>query len=79
MFYVYILQSIENPDCFYIGFTTNLKQRLKEHNSGKSIHTNKYKPWKVKSYFAFDNESKAKDFELYLKTHSGRQFCKKHF
>ena len=79
MYYVYILQSINNPDSFYIGFTIDLKQRIQEHNSGKSVHTNKYKPWKIKNYFAFDNEQKAKDFESYLKTHSGRKFCKNHF
>lgn len=79
MFYVYILQSVNNSDSFYIGFTTDLKQRLEEHNSGKSIHTNKYKPWRIKNYFAFDNEQKAKIFEIYLKTHAGRKFCKNHF
>lgn len=79
MFYVYILQSIDNPDSFYIGFTTDLKQRLDEHNSGKSVHTNKCKPWKIKNYFAFDSEIKAKHFETYLKSHSGRKFCKNHF
>ena len=79
MCYVYILQSIENPDIFYIGFTTDLKQRLKDHNSGASVYTNKFKPWKLKNYFAFDNKQKAQDFEKYLKTHSGRKFCKNHF
>ena len=79
MFYVYILQSIDFPNNFYIGFTTDLKQRLSEHNSGKSVHTKKFKPWKLKNYVAFDNEEKAKNFETYLKTHSGRNFCKNHF
>ena len=79
MFYVYILQSINNPEAFYIGYTANIKQRLQEHNSGQSIHTNKYRPWKIKNYFAFDDEQKARDFESYLKTHSGRKFCKNHF
>ena len=62
MFYVYILQSINNPDSFYIGYTTDLKQRLKEHNSGQSAHTKKYRPWKIKNYIAFDNEQTARDF-----------------
>lgn len=79
MYYVYILESINNPDAFYIGYTADLKQRLKEHNSGQSIHTNKYIPWKIKNYIAFYDEQKAKDFEIYLKTHSGRKFCKNHF
>ena len=79
MFYVYILQSINTPDSFYIGFTTDLKKRLQKHNTGNSVHTNKFKPWKIKNYFAFDDEQKAKDFESYLKTHAGRKFCKNHF
>lgn len=79
MFYVYILTSLVVPDTFYIGFTTDLKKRLEEHNSGKSIHTNKYKPWAIKNYFAFNDEQKARNFEIYLKTHSGRNFCRAHF
>ena len=79
MFYVYILQSLSNPDSFYIGFTHDLKSRLQEPNSGKSLHTKKYMPWKLKNYFAFEEEQKAKNFETYLKTHSGRKFCKNHF
>jgi predicted GIY-YIG superfamily endonuclease len=79
MFYVYIIQSINHPDKFYIGFATDIKSRLKVHNSGGSIHTNKFKPWKLKNYFAFDEKQKAQKFEIYLKTQSGRAFCKKHF
>lgn len=79
MFYVYILSRTTVPNTFYIGFTSDLKKRLNEHNSGKSIHTNKFKPWVIKNYFAFADEQKARKFEIYLKTHSGRVFCKKHF
>ncbi|MBO7508791.1 MAG: GIY-YIG nuclease family protein [Alphaproteobacteria bacterium] len=79
MFYVYILQSSSNPDSFYVGFTHDLKGRLQEHNSGKSPYTRKFIPWKLKNYFAFKEEHKARDFETYLKTHAGRKFCKNHF
>ena len=79
MFYVYILQSINIPEHFYIGFTNNLQKRFFEHNSGQSIHTNKFKPWKIKNYFAFDNQEKAEKFESYLKSGSGRAFVSKHF
>ncbi|MBQ6027199.1 MAG: GIY-YIG nuclease family protein [Alphaproteobacteria bacterium] len=78
MFYVYILQSLSNPKNFYIGFTHNLKGRLADHNAGKSLHTKKFIPWKLKNYFAFEEEYKARDFETYLKTHAGRKFCKNH-
>lgn len=79
MFYVYILQSINNPEHFYVGSTCDLKRRIKEHNSGNSIHTNKYKPWYLKGYIAFDDEDKAKKFERFLKTGNGRIFQKKFF
>jgi len=62
MKYVYILQSVKFPDKFYTGSTTDLKRRFKEHNQGKSIHSNKYLPWKIKTYIAFSNEQKAFEF-----------------
>lgn len=79
MFYVYILQSIPFPEKFYVGFTNDLQKRFHDHNAGYSTHTKKFMPWTLKNYIAFDDEQKAKDFETYLKTHSGRKFCKNHF
>ena len=79
MFYVYILQSIDFPDNFYTGYTADLKERLAQHNRGHIGHTEKYRPWKVKIYFAIEDENKAKDFEKYLKSQCGREFIKKHF
>ena len=79
MFYVYVLQSLSDPDKFYTGYTADLKERLAQHNRGHIGHTDKYRPWKVKIYFAIENEYKAKDFEKYLKSQCGREFIKKHF
>jgi predicted GIY-YIG superfamily endonuclease len=78
MFYVYILQSINKPEHFYTGFTSDLKLRFEEHNSGKARQTNMYRPWKIKCYFAFEEKDKAEKFEQYLKTHAGRNFQKLH-
>ena len=78
MFYVYVMQSIQNPEHFYVGYTSDLRLRLKEHNTGTCRHTNKYKPWKIRSYFAFDSKEKAEAFEKFLKGHSGRDFQKKY-
>ena len=79
MFYVYILQSIDAPEHFYVGYTDDLKRRLAQHNSGGSIHTNKFKPWNLRAYIAFDTAEKAKEFESFLKTGNGRIFQKKFF
>jgi predicted GIY-YIG superfamily endonuclease len=58
MMYVYILQSLSDPNRFYDGITEDLKSRLKQHNAGEVFHTAKYKPWKTKNYFAFDDHEK---------------------
>ncbi|MDR1207231.1 MAG: GIY-YIG nuclease family protein [Rickettsiales bacterium] len=79
MFYVYILQSINNPEHFYVGYTIDLKKRIKDHNSGFSIHTNKFKPWNLYYYSAFNTQEKAEKFEAFLKSGNGRIFQKKHF
>jgi len=52
MKYVYLLQSEVDSERYYTGSTTDLKRRYKEHNDGKSGHTNKYRPWKLKMYLA---------------------------
>lgn len=79
MFYIYILESVENPDKFYVGLTEDLKARLKEHNAGRVFHTAKFKLWVIKNYFAFQDRGKAYSFEKYLKSGSGRAFAKRHF
>ena len=79
MIYVYILQSVENDNRFYVGIARDLKSRLKQHNVGAVMHTAKHKPWRVKNYIAFDDEQKAYAFDRYLKSGSGRAFAKKHF
>jgi predicted GIY-YIG superfamily endonuclease len=43
-YYVYILQSIDYPDNYYIGFSTDINKRLNKHNEGGDKYTSKYKP-----------------------------------
>jgi putative endonuclease len=78
VFYAYILRSKSRPDQTYVGSTGDLRKRLGEHNSGKSIHTNKFKPWELMSYVALPEKYVAEQFERYLKTGSGRAFAKRH-
>ena len=78
-FYVYILQSEADPARFYTGLTDDLRTRLKHHNSGRIVHTSKWKPWRLKSYIALSNRSRAAQLERYLKSASGRAFLKRHF
>lgn len=75
---VYILKSQKSVDRFYIGITENLEKRIKEHNSESNEgFTKLYAPWYLETYINFQNENLAKEFEIYLKSHSGRAFLKK--
>jgi putative endonuclease len=75
--YVYLLASEQFKDQRYVGVTSDLKQRLAEHNAGKSSHTSKYLPWKLVTYVAFSDGKKADAFERYLKSGSGHAFARK--
>jgi putative endonuclease len=77
MWYVYIIRSVSSPEHEYTGMTADLKQRLADHNAGKSTHTAKFIPWTLVWYCAFSNKLQALKFEKYLKSHSGRAFAKK--
>jgi len=77
--YVYILVSESNPERRYTGVTDNLDSRLKAHNAGQLPYTSRHKPWFIDIAIAFRSRRKARDFEIYLKSHSGRAFASKHF
>lgn len=76
MFYVYILWS-DSAKLFYFGYTIDIKRRLGEHNNKESKATAPYTPWKLVFYSAFDNEVRAREFEKYLKSGSGKAFAYK--
>lgn len=77
MWYVYILRSQSHSEQEYTGASENLRQRLEDHNAGKSKHTTKFRPWRLLWYCAFPEKISALAFEAYLKSHSGRAFAKK--
>lgn len=77
MKYVYILESTAFPGRHYTGMTDDLRARFKRHNAGEVRHTAKFRPWKLQTYVAFDDETKVIGFERYLKSPSGRAFAQK--
>ena len=76
--FVYVLQSEADSERYYIGLSIDVMRRLDEHNSGQSIHTNKYRPWRLVVSIGFSDPEKAASFERYLKSGSGRAFAKRH-
>ena len=76
---VYILRSDSEPDRHYTGLTGDLKRRLAHHNRGHEIATAPHRPWRPIAALWLPDPAKARAFERYLKTGSGRVFAKRHF
>ena len=78
-FWTYVLKS-ESTDKIYIGHTSDLERRLREHNDkqvGKLRYTRKQKgPWKLIRSEQFSNRSQAMKREKDLKGGKGRQWVK---
>jgi len=79
MYYVYLIKSQINSEKTYIGYTTDLDERLKKHNSGSSVYTADFRPWRLVASIGFDDKQKALEFERYLKVGSGHAFAQKRF
>jgi hypothetical protein len=60
LYYVYLIESFSAKGQRYVGMTTDLKQRLLEHNAGKSPHTSTFRPWRLTTYIAFAERPKRK-------------------
>jgi putative endonuclease len=69
MHYVYLLKSLNKSKWMYVGITSNLKNRLEEHNSAKSIYTSKYLPVELVYYEAYRSLVDAENREKSLKNH----------
>ena len=66
MFFVYILKSKKDEN-LYIGYTNNLRKRLKEHNLGLVRSTKSRKPFYLVYYEAYSVKEEATKREHNLK------------
>ncbi len=82
MYFVYVLTSKKDKK-LYIGYTGNLRNRLKEHNSGESYSTKYRRPIELIFYEAYLSKKNAERRERYFKTAKGkttlRQMLKSYF
>ena len=74
-FYVYVLMS-EIDNQFYTGYTSDLRQRLKEHNRGNVKSTQNRRPLKLVYFEGCLNQQDATHREKYLKTTYGKRYLK---
>ena len=77
MFIVYVLYS-QTFDKIYIGFTSNLEERIKSHNElGKKGWTVAFRPWQIIHTEVFENKADAMKREKELKGGKGREWIRK--
>jgi putative endonuclease len=72
MYFTYVLRS-EKTGRLYVGHTSNLEQRLGQHNNGITKSTKNRGPWTVVHSEAFPTRAEAARRERFLKTGQGRE------
>lgn len=75
MFYTYLLYSLKDKK-YYIGYTSNLKKRFREHSNGQVFATKGRLPIKLVFYEAFLDQKDALRRERYFKTNPGKRTLK---
>ena len=75
MYYTYVLRSLKDG-LHYIGWTDNLKLRVKKHLEGKVYATRNRRPLQLVYYEVCLDKDKAIKREKYFKTGFGRRFLK---
>ncbi|PIV21721.1 MAG: excinuclease ABC subunit C [Deltaproteobacteria bacterium CG_4_8_14_3_um_filter_45_9] len=71
MYYVYVLRS-QLDGKLYIGYTINLRNRMRKHNNGEVTLTKSRRPLELIFYEGYRSMEDAKRRERYLKTTKGK-------
>ncbi len=77
-FTVYVLYS-DSADKLYIGFTSNLDERMKSHNELGSDWTKSYRPWRIIHTEKYLDKKEAMQREKSLKEGQGRKWIRDNF
>jgi putative endonuclease len=75
MYYVYVLRS-DLDRKLYIGYTADLRNRMRKHNSGEVTSTKSRRPFELIFYEGYKDMKDAKRREQYFKTAKGKSSLK---
>ena len=75
MYYVHVIQS-QKDKRFYTGFTSDLQNRLEDHNAGRVSSTKERVPFELIYFEGCLNEQDALAREKYLKSGMGKRYLK---
>ena len=67
MYFVYMLKSKSIKPVTYVGYTNNLKKRIKLHNSGKGAKFTRGRKWLLIYKESFKSKKEAISREYYIK------------
>ena len=67
-YFIYIIATkVKNRTISYVGYTSNLAKRLKDHNSGKGAKFTRGRKWKLKYFKSYKKKNIAMKEEYKLK------------
>ena len=67
-YFVYLIGCYKNNKLTtYVGYTNNLKRRIKLHNEGRGAKFTKGRKWKIMYYEKYKEKKNAMLREIYLK------------
>ena len=66
-YYVYMLKSMGYKSVTYVGYTNNMNNRLKQHNTGKGAKFTRGRKWKIIYKEKFRSKKEAISREYYIK------------
>ena len=70
-FYVYLISSRDKKRTIsYVGYTKDIKQRIRLHNSSKGAKFTKGRIWKLKYFKSYNSKKEAMREEYVLKKNS---------
>ena len=59
---------------YYVGYTSNLQERITRHNTGRSKFTSRYNEWELAHEERFENKSEAIKREKFIKSKKSSKF-----
>lgn len=75
MYTVYAIKS-KIKNWIYVGFTNDLEERIRRHNSGTERSTKPYRPYDLIYQEKVENRKEARKREKYFKSGVGKEFLK---
>ncbi len=66
-YYVYMLEEVNKNNVTYVGYTNNLSNRIKLHNSGKGAKFTRGRKWKLIYSEKCETKNQAISREYYIK------------